>query len=209
MEDDYNVLYGMKQKHGNNMKGTSNINKYYNNNNNELKHNRNKNTFYDYHLRPVSAKVVRELLSRNDMVPRESKTTIPNSNIKVIVDIKRKLKSASLEVNLDSPARKENVVDSLVTKDLSHAIVGSMFNIDTSDSAVTPPGSNNSTPRRRPSSLSISVSPSKKSTEICTICYELIGYDSSMTFDDCKHSCKYFKNIYNFNNINTIFITNR
>ena len=59
MEDDYNVLYGMKQKHGNNMKGTSNINKYYNNNNNELKHNRNKNTFYDYHLRPVSAKVVR------------------------------------------------------------------------------------------------------------------------------------------------------
>ena len=142
------------------------------------------------------------------MVPRESKTTIPNSNIKVIVDIKRKLKSASLEVNLDPPARKENVVDSLVTKDLSHAIVGSMFNIDTSDSAVTPPGSNNSTPRRRPSSLSISVSPSKKSTEICTICYELIGYDSSMTFDDCKHSCKYFKNIYNFNNINTIFITN-
>ena len=75
MEDDYNVLYGMKQKHGNNMKGTSNINEYYNNNNNELKHNRNKNTFYDYHLRPVSAKVVRELLSRNDMVPRESKTT--------------------------------------------------------------------------------------------------------------------------------------
>ena len=66
MEDDYNVLYGMKQKHGNNMKGTSNINEYYNNNNNELKHNRNKNTFYDYHLRPVSAKVVRELLSRND-----------------------------------------------------------------------------------------------------------------------------------------------
>ena len=42
-------------------------------------------------------------------------------------------------------------------------------------------------PRRRSPSVSVTASPSKKSVEICRICYDIIGYESHLVFDVCKH----------------------
>ena len=42
-------------------------------------------------------------------------------------------------------------------------------------------------PRRRSPSVSVTASPSKKSVEICRICYEIIGYESHLVFDVCNH----------------------
>ena len=56
--------------------------------------------------------------------------------------------------------------------------------------AVSSPNKPPRRSRSNSSSLSISISPSKKSMEICHICYDLIGYDSNVSFDQCNHVCK-------------------
>ena len=42
-------------------------------------------------------------------------------------------------------------------------------------------------PTRRSPSVSVTASPSKKSAEICRICYDIIGYESHLIFDVCNH----------------------
>ena len=124
MDSESSVLYGMKQKYTRN--GQTSMGKAPNND--STKH----GNFYDYHLRPVPIKTIRELVNRNSAALVEEKKIYAVSSP-------------------NKPPRRS---------------------------------------RSNSSSLSISISPSKKSMEICHICYDLIGYDSNVSFDQCNHVCK-------------------